>query len=135
MSGFEEEDDKEQIDKIFQEIISSDDLESISSNLGENLTLTKNNNETLLKELVFIHQALSQSCIHIGELILDIQEVQNYKMEDELAELLGSLYKIAEDFDDYMLELLLKENEAIGLIESDEEDYQDEDYDGNEDEH
>jgi len=130
MSNFEEENDKEEIDKIFQEIISSDDLESISSNLGENITVTQNNNETLLKELIFINQALNQCCIHVGEIILDIQEFKDYKMDGELAEILGSLYKLAEDFDDHMLELLLKDKEDIDSIDV-EDDYKDEDYDGN----
>lgn len=118
MADFENDD----IDKLFQEIISSDDMEKINSGeieaiiSGEKVSI-----ESLLKELVFINQSLSRAVVHVGEIILNYISIENYSIDDELKEILGNVYKLTEDLDEYMIELLLDEDDIL-LDENEDDD-------------
>jgi hypothetical protein len=46
---------------------------------------------------------------------------ENYQMDDELKDILGSMYKLSEDLDDHMIELLIEQSEMF----KDEEDNED----------
>jgi hypothetical protein len=114
MEDFEDDD----IDKMFKEMFSSDeDIES--ERIDAIISIEKVSFDSLIKELVFITQSLSQSIVHINELILNVISSEDYKVNEEITDILGSIYKLSEDFDDCMLEMLLAESE---LDEEDEED-------------
>jgi hypothetical protein len=114
MEDFEDDD----IDKMFKEMFSSDeDIES--ERIDAIISIEKVSFDSLIKELVFITQSLSQSIVHINELILNVISFEDYKVNEEITDILGSIYKLSEDFDDCMLEMLLAESE---IDEEDEED-------------
>lgn len=104
------------IDKIFKEMFSSDeDLED--ERVDAIISIEKVSVDTLIKELIFITQSLSQSIVHINELMLNVIMSSDYKVNEEISDILGSMYKLSEDFDECMLEMLLEESE----IEEDDE--------------
>lgn len=109
MSDFEDDD----IDKMFEEMISSDDLEVDLPKIDAIISIEKVPLENMMKELTFIYQSLSQAVIHIGELMLNYMSLEDYKMDQELIEMLGSMYKLSEDLDDYMIEMLIDESEIL----------------------
>lgn len=119
MSDFENDD----IDKMFEEIISSDDMEEMKSpRIDAIINIEQVSVDSLLKELIFINQSLSRSMGHISELILNFMAVEDYELEDEVREILGSIYKLSEDLDEYMIELILEESEEEELEEEDDDD-------------
>ena len=118
MSEFEDD----AIDKMFEEMISSDDLEVDLPRIDAIISIEQNSLENMIKELTFIYQSLSQSVVHIGELMLNFISFEDYKIDDDLRDILGSMYKLSEDLDDYMLELLLEESEIADLLKDEDED-------------
>lgn len=107
MPEYEDDD----IDKMFEEMISSDELDKIkSSNIDAIISLNKISKDTIIKELVFISQSLSQSIDHVNELILNYLSIDGYDTDDDIKEILGSMYKLSEDFDEIMIELLIDES-------------------------
>lgn len=109
MSEFEDDD----IDKMFEEMISSDDLEVDLPRIDAIISIEKVPLENMIKELTFIYQSISQSVVHIGELMLNYLSIENYAIDDELRDILGSMYKLSEDLDDYMLEMLIEQAEIL----------------------
>lgn len=106
MADFEDDD----IDKIFKEMISSDDIDDIDTpHVEAIISIEKVDTGSLLKELVFVTQSLSQSIVHINELILDLISSEDYSLNSELRDIIGSMYKLSEDLDDCMLDMLLEE--------------------------
>ena len=105
MSDFNNDD----IDKIFEQIISSDEMDEINLPSEGIIGSDKVSVETLLKELVFISQSLARSINHIGELTLNYMSIDDYSIDDEIREILGNIYKLSEDFDECMIELILED--------------------------
>jgi len=97
------------IDKIFEQIISSDQMDEINHPEDAIISSDKVSVETLLKELTFISQSLARSINHVGELILNYMSIEDYSIDDEMREILGSMYKLSEDFDECMIELILED--------------------------
>jgi hypothetical protein len=117
MSEFEDDD----IDKIFEQIIGSDDLDGINSTgIDAIINIEKVSTETLLKELNFIMQSLSRAAIHVSELAINFISIEEYVLDDDLRDLLGTIYKLTEDLDEYMVELFLEESELLDENEEDE---------------
>ena len=117
MSEFEDDD----IDKMFEEMISSDDLEVDLPRIDAIISIEQVSLESIVKELTFMYQSFSKSAIHVGELILNFMSFENYQLDDELKDILGSMYKLSEDLDDHMIELLIEQSEMF----KDEEDNED----------
>lgn len=108
MSDFENDD----IDKLFEEIISSDDMEEMKSpKIDAIISIEQVSIDSLLKELIFINQSLSRSIGHISDLILNFIAIEEYQLEDDIRDILGSMYKLSEDLDEYMIELILEDSE------------------------
>lgn len=100
------------IDKMFEQIISSGDINDINS-IGingdqENNSTTVSN---ILKELNFINSSLSRAINHVTDLILNFMSIENYSIDQELTDILGNIYKLTEDLDEYMIELFLEEQD------------------------
>ena len=117
MSEFEDDD----IDKMFEEMISSDELEVDMPKIDAIISIEQVSGPNVLKDLTFIYQSLSQSVIHVGELMLNFMAFEDYKLDDEVNDILGSMYKLSEDLDDYMIELLIEQSEIFKDEEDSEE--------------
>ena len=92
--------DNEDFEKIFTEIVSSDELKYMSDHFEKDVKLG-------LKELLLIQQSLSDAMSHISEVLINAVdgEEQLITNGDNLySSLLSSLYKISEDFNDCMIE-------------------------------
>jgi hypothetical protein len=110
MSEFEDDD----IDKIFEEMIGSDGLEDMKSHeVDAVINIEKVSTESLLKEFNFIIQSLSRATTHVSELALSFISIDGYTLDDELRDLLGTIYKLTEDLDEYMVELFIEESELL----------------------
>lgn len=121
MPDYEDDD----IDKMFEEMIFSDGLKEIESHgIDAVININKVSKDTIIKELIFITQSLSQSIDHVNELILNYLSIEDYDTDDNLKEILGSMYKLSEDFDEIMIELLIEESEILNEedIEGEQED-------------
>ena len=114
MEDFEDDD----IDKIFKEMFSPDGEDIEDTRVDAIISIEKVSIDSLIKELVFITQSLSQSIVHINELMLNIISSDEYRLNEEMNDILGSMYKLSEDFDDCMLDMLLEDSE---LEEEDED--------------
>jgi hypothetical protein len=120
MSEFEDDD----IDKIFEEMIGSDGLDDMKSHeVDAIINIEKVSTESLLKELNFIIQSLSRATTHVSELAISFMSIEGYTLNDEIRDLLGTIYKLTEDLDDYMVELFIEESE---LLEDENEEEDDE---------
>lgn len=99
-------------EKIFSEIVSSEDLQDISQSCEPKI-------EIGLKELLLIQQSIIDSLSHIHEIVLSTIEGEDLlkNPEGEPAELLSALYKISEDFNeciqDQFVEFAIIEDEEI----------------------
>lgn len=121
MSEFEDDD----IDKIFEQIIGSDDMESLDAHeVDAIISIEKVSTESLLKEFNFIVQSLSRAINHVSDLSLSFMSIEGYELDDDLRDLLGTIYKLTEDLDEYMVELMIEESD---LLEDDDEENDQED--------
>ncbi len=120
MSEFENED----IDKMFEAIISSDDLDGIKSSSIEGIINVENVSiESLLKEFTLIFQSISRAAVHVGDLMFNYLSVEDYSTDQELKEILGNIYKLTEDLDEYMVELMFEDTfDDLELDEGEEDD-------------
>jgi hypothetical protein len=118
MSEFEDDD----IDKIFEEMIGSDGLEDMKSQgVDAIINIEKVSTESLLKEFNFIIQSLSRATTHVAELAISFMSIEDYVLDDDLRDLLGTIYKLTEDLDEYMVELFIEESELLEDEESQED--------------
>ena len=121
MSEFEDDD----IDKIFEQIIGSDGMESLDVHqVDAIISIEKVSTEPLLKEFNFIIQSLSRAINHVSDLGLSFMSIEGYGLDDDLRDLLGTIYKLTEDLDEYMVELMLEESD---LLEDEENENDEED--------
>lgn len=100
----------EEFEKMFSEIVSSDDLKNMSETYKSDITLG-------IKELVLVQQSLSDTLSYISEIIISILQEDSLLKdpEGEPAELIASIYKISEDFNDYMQDRFVE----IAIIDDD----------------
>ena len=91
--------DNEDFEKIFNEIIQSDDLQEVSKDFENEVNLG-------IKELILLQQSLGDAISHISEILSSMTRDANTKesYDEECFDLLGSLYKISEDFNECMVE-------------------------------
>jgi len=93
-------DDEENFEKIFSEIINSNDLKDISESFDKK-------NDLDIKELLLIQQSLLDAVSHINDVLISLNKNEDHKIlesENEAYEVMCSLYKISEDFNDCMVE-------------------------------
>lgn len=85
-------------EKIFSEIVNSDELKGIQEEYETNVKFG-------LKELMLIQQSLSDVISHVSEIMMQAINGENLFDEDSIYHnLLSSIYKISEDFNECMLE-------------------------------
>jgi hypothetical protein len=73
-----------------------------------------------MKELVFISQSLSQSLVHINELLLNYISFDDYDIDSTLKDILGNMYKLSEDLDDHIIEIMIEDSQFNDEEEDDE---------------
>lgn len=91
--------DSEDFEKMFTEIVSSNDLEEISETYEAAVKMGT-------KELLLIMQSLSDASSHIAEIVLGNMEGEDFIFSENniYHNLLSSLYKISEDFNECIVE-------------------------------
>lgn len=94
-----QEEDNPDFEKIFTEIVNSDELKEISENYHNEVKFGT-------KELLLIQQSLSDVISHVSEIMLQNIDGDQFIFTDDniYHNLLSSIYKIAEDFNECMLE-------------------------------
>jgi|LakMenEpi03Aug12_release.lakeMendotaPanAssembly.Ray.scaffolds.fasta_scaffold1407920_1 hypothetical protein len=107
--------DDENINKIFNELMSSNNIEDELSPVIDF--------KSKIKDFIHIQESLMESLININSVIYYTVNDPEYKVDQELNELMNSLYKISEDFIGYI-------GEVSGTIEF-VEDYDFNEEDGN----
>lgn len=117
-----EEFNNDNVDEIFIEMVSQDQLKDISEILERETNLG-------VKELLLMQQAFSEAISNVSEIIIEVTDKNDTALlEDETcSELLGSLYKICEDFNTYVLEYY--SDDAVVFILEDYDDEDDDDHD------
>lgn len=107
-------DESQDFEKMFEQIISSEELKNIKEEYESNVKFG-------VKELILIQQSLADVNSHICEIILRaLSDGDLLFGEDNVYHnLLSSLYKISEDFNECMLDFYAD-------YEDEEEDYEDE---------
>ena len=108
--------ENEDFEKKFSEIVNSDELKEISDSFATEVKLSA-------KELLLIQQALSDSISNITEIIMASLDGENMlgEPDSELSDILGSLYKISEDFNDCMTDSFI----SFTTIDGEDEDFED----------
>lgn len=103
---------EDEFDKIFTEMVSSDDLKEIKEEFEAQINFG-------LKELTLIQQSLADATMNVANIMLMIiSEKLNIFGEDNIYHnLLSSLYKISEDFNECMLEYFEEDGYEIIIDE------------------
>lgn len=118
--------DNEHFEKMFSEIVNSEDLKNMSETYKSDITLG-------VKELILVQQSLSDTLSYISEVIMSIIDNESLLKdpEGETAELIAALYKVSEDFNDCMqdkfVELAIIDEESEEDINNDIMNIEDED--------
>ena len=116
MSEFEDDD----IDKMFEDMMSSDDIGVDLPRIDAIISIEQVSLESMMKELVFISQSLPQSLVHINELLLNYISFDDYDIDSTLKDILGNMYKLSEDLDDHIIEIMIEDSQFNDEEEDDE---------------
>lgn len=117
--------EKDHIHKKFNEIVSSDELKKIADNFQAEIQMGA-------KELVLIQQSLADAISHVSEILIDkISDSYEFIFTGDniYHDLLASLYKICEDFNEVMREYYEEIDEDQIEWDDDDEDDDDDDDD------
>lgn len=108
--------ENEDFEKKFSEIVNSNELKEISDSFASEVKLGT-------KELLLIQQALSDNISNITEIIIASLDGENMlgEPDSELSDILGSLYKISEDFNDCMTDNFI----SFVIADDEDEDFED----------
>jgi hypothetical protein len=108
--------ENEDFEKKFSEIVNSNELKEISDSFASEVKLGA-------KELLLIQQALSDNISNITEVIMASLDGENMlgEPDSELSDILGSLYKISEDFNDCMTDNFI----SFVIADDEDEDFED----------
>ena len=93
-------DDEKEFEKIFSEIINSNDLNNISETFAHKKKIN-------VKELLLMQQSLLDAVSNISDILIEINMGESNSIldsEEEYYDVLTSLYKISEDFNECMIE-------------------------------
>lgn len=108
--------ENEDFEKKFSEIVNSNELKEISNSFATEVKLGA-------KELLLIQQALADNISNITEVIIASLDGENMlgEPDSEISDILGSLYKISEDFNDCMTDNFI----SFTIIDDEDEDFED----------
>ena len=110
----------EDFEKIFNEMIRSDDLQEVSKDFQNEVNLG-------VKELILLQQSLADAVSHICDILSSMVRDKDIKdaCNEECFDLLSSLYKISEDFNECMVEYYGEISSTIVDEDGDEGQYND----------
>lgn len=109
------ENEENNIDKIFNEMMSSNSMEEIT---------VEEDVHQIVKEMLHVQESLAESVLNVNSIIYYLIRDSSYRIPESVSDLVGALFKISEDFLSHILEI-------NGTIEA--EDYvEEEDGDGEE---
>jgi hypothetical protein len=119
---------EENFEEVFSQIIKSEDLKDLSESLEREKDLT-------IKELLLVQQSLGDSISRITDVIYitmgdnstDVDDELEFGSDSPLHNLISTLYKISEDFNEYMAETYEDNVEFIFEFEEMDEEEDDED--------
>jgi triphosphoribosyl-dephospho-CoA synthetase len=118
-----DENNDHDFDKVFEEIVNSDDLKQIKENYDTDVRHG-------VKELILIQQSLADVSGHISEILLRSLSENTMVFGDDNVyhNLLSSIYKISEDFNEYMVDyyIVIDDDMDIDLFDEDEDGGEDE---------
>jgi hypothetical protein len=100
--------------------MSSDDNDVDLPRIDAIISIEQVSLESMMKELVFISQSLSQSLVHINELLLNYISFDDYDIDSTLKDILGNMYKLSEDLDDHIIEIMIEDSQFNDEEEDDE---------------
>jgi hypothetical protein len=100
--------------------MSSDDIGVDLPRIDAIISIEQVSLESMMKELVFISQSLSQSLVHINELLLNYISFDDYDIDSTLKDILGNMYKLSEDLDDHIIEIMIEDSQFNDEEEDDE---------------
>lgn len=111
-----DENNNHDFDKVFEEIVNSDDLKQIKENYDTDVRHG-------VKELILIQQSLSDVLGHISEILLRSLSENTMIFGDDNVyhNLLSSIYKISEDFNEYMVDYYIVIDEDLDLFDEGED--------------
>jgi hypothetical protein len=120
--------EKDHIHKKFDEIVSSDELKKIAEDFQAEIQMGT-------KELILVQQSLADAISHVSEILIErIKDSYDFifTADSIYHDLLASLYKISEDFNEIMMEYYgeINEDEIEWDDDEDEEDDDEEDDEG-----
>ena len=101
--------DNDKIDKIFSEIIKSTDMTSVSETIESELSAEKEFKYSM-KQLILLQEVLGDSVSNISQIMFMVINNEPPEYED-LQDVLDTLYKIAEDLNNCMVELYVDINQ------------------------
>lgn len=112
MSSSEEENN---IDKIFNEMMSSNSIEDID---------VKHDRNQQVQEMLHVQESLAESILNVNSIIYYLLRDADYQVIDSIQDLIGALFKISEDFISHLLELndTIEDQEEETIIEEEDGD-------------
>lgn len=125
------DEDSEKIDKLFSEIIDSEELKDIKETFGQNRIMT-------IKELLLVQQTITETLSHLNEMIYGnlVDEDHLVFVSDNIVHsLLSSIYKTCMDFNDVIIDFMPddEDDEDMFFVLEYDEDEEEDDEELNED--
>lgn len=115
--------DNDKVNELFSKIVQSTNMDKVTENVEMEFNLN-------VKELAFLQESLGESIACISQIMFMVIN-NDSKINDEISELLGNLYKLSEDLNASMIELYIDDIDDIDDYEDlDLDGYDDEEYDG-----
>jgi len=102
--------EEENLDKIFNELMLSNSIDGVAH---------INQANSLLKDMLLMHQSLIESALHISQYIYLLYKDNSYSMDQKIIDSISIMYQCSEDFIAQAIE--------IGDIMEDDEEYEEED--------
>jgi hypothetical protein len=112
--------DNDKVNELFSEIVQSTNMDEVTENVEMEFNLN-------VKELAFLQESLGESIACISQIMFMVINSDS-KINDEISELLGNLYKLSEDLNASMIELYIDDIDDYEDLDLD--GYDDDEYDG-----
>lgn len=118
--------DKDKVDELFSEIIKSTDMSEVTESIESELTPEVAFSYSM-KQLVLLQEVLGDCVSNISQIMFMVLNNEPPEQED-LQDVLDTLYKIAEDLNGCMVELYVDMNQDVFDLDDEEDDNGDTDF-------
>lgn len=103
--------DNDKINELFSEIVKSSNISGISD-MDDDSGEKSENPQYELKHLIFLQEILADCISNVSQVIFMLLEGEP-PVDQDLPDVLGALYKIAEDFNGVMVQLYIETDEDL----------------------